>query len=236
MERGDLLDQRTLEDSPVVANSRMNRERELTGTNSYAKELRFDPLQWLQQRNTPGSLVSWLDLCCGTGRALVQAAEGVERAGGTGHIRILGLDLVPMFTSELPRPGLELRAASLHDWDTDERFDLITCVHGLHYLGDKLGLIERAAAWLKPDGLFVAHLDLQNLRKVDGAPLGSAIGREFRLRDVDYNRTSHLVRIKGRRELRFPFRFCGADDTAGPNFTRQSAVNSHYESVVSGRR
>lgn len=229
MKRGDLLDEGALEDSPVVANSRMNRERELTGTNSYTRELRLDPLEWLQQRIADERQVSWLDLCCGSGRALGQAATSIERAGQSERIRIVGVDLVDMFQPAYSGPVLELRAASLHEWDTGEQFDLITCVHGLHYIGDKLDLVERAAGWLKPDGLFLAHLDLQNLRRDDGAALASALGRRFRRWDLRYHRPSRVLRIEGRRVIRFGYRFCGADDNAGPNFTHQAAVNSFYE-------
>jgi hypothetical protein len=48
-------------------------------------------------------------------------------------------------------------------------FDLITCVHGLHYVCDKLGLIARAASWLVEDGRFVANLALDNLRFSGGS-------------------------------------------------------------------
>jgi hypothetical protein len=41
---GVLLDDETLSRSPVVANCAMNRERQLAGVNSYARELRFSPL------------------------------------------------------------------------------------------------------------------------------------------------------------------------------------------------
>ena len=50
---------------------------------------------------------------------------------------------------------LRLVEASLSAWRPDRSFDLITCVHGLHYVGDKLGLVARAASWLAEDGLFV---------------------------------------------------------------------------------
>ncbi|MBD0670490.1 hypothetical protein BU198_07115, partial [Streptomyces sp. CBMA156] len=59
--------------SPVVANSTMNRERGLTGVNSYARELGFDPLDRLAEHG--GTAPGWLDLCSGEGRALVEAAR-----------------------------------------------------------------------------------------------------------------------------------------------------------------
>ena len=71
----------------MVANRAMNRERQLAGVNSYARELGFNPLEWIQARLAQRVSVSgpnrvgWLDLCCGTGRPLVQAAEQLGSAG-----------------------------------------------------------------------------------------------------------------------------------------------------------
>lgn len=66
-----LLSSDELEDSPVVANCTMNRERDLRGSNGYEVELGFDPLEWLQGRWARQSTVRWLDLCCGCGKALI---------------------------------------------------------------------------------------------------------------------------------------------------------------------
>ena len=73
-----------LERSAVVANCRMNRERNLLGSNGYDRELGFDPLDFLKERTATGRPVAWLDLCCGTGRALIQAARD-HPCGGLGH-------------------------------------------------------------------------------------------------------------------------------------------------------
>src|SRR5262249_51635423 len=150
----------------VVANCRMNRERELTGGNGYQREIGLHPLDFLRARPGPAR---WLDLCCGTGRALFQADALL---GPHEDVRIVGVDLHEPFWPGEPSARLRLVAASLHPWQTDERFDLIPCVHGLHYLGDKLGVVTRAAAWLADDGLFVANLDADNLRDEGGEPLG----------------------------------------------------------------
>jgi SAM-dependent methyltransferase len=165
----DLLGDDELERSAVVANCRMNRERGLVGSNGYVRELGFSPLDFLRERVASGHLVAWLDLCCGTGRALIQAARLLRDEGLSDGIAIVGVDLVGMF--DRPDPGLQrlrLVEASLTAWRPDRQFDLITCVHGLHYVGDKLGLIARAASWLAEDGLFVASLDLHNLKFADG--------------------------------------------------------------------
>jgi len=48
--RARLLSDAELERSAVVANCAMNRERQLSGVNSYARELGFDPLEFLTSR------------------------------------------------------------------------------------------------------------------------------------------------------------------------------------------
>ncbi|MBO0869883.1 MAG: hypothetical protein J2P15_15085 [Micromonosporaceae bacterium] len=64
-----LLDDGSLATSSVIANCAMNRERQLAGVNSYAKELGFNPLDALLTRLAEQDRAGWLDLCCGTGRA-----------------------------------------------------------------------------------------------------------------------------------------------------------------------
>jgi hypothetical protein len=44
----ELLDNDDLEKSGVAANCRMNRKRQLTGSNGYERELRFHPLDFLR--------------------------------------------------------------------------------------------------------------------------------------------------------------------------------------------
>lgn len=72
-------DDKELEGSPVVANCCMNRERELNGTNGYAVEIGFQPLTFLTDKAAQNGMARWLDLCCGSGKALVQAANNIER-------------------------------------------------------------------------------------------------------------------------------------------------------------
>ena len=164
-----------LERSAVVANCRMNRERNLLGSNGYDRELGFNPLDFLKERITTTHPVTWLDLCCGTGRALSQAARQIHSEGLTSQIEIVGVDLVGMFDQTNSSPScLRLVEASLSTWSPDRHFDLITCVHGLHYIGDKLGLIARAASWLAEDGLFVANLDLGESEDFRWSGCGSA--------------------------------------------------------------
>jgi trans-aconitate methyltransferase len=204
----DLLDDPALHASSVVANNAMNRERQLTGVNSYARVLGFDPVE----RAGNG----WLDLCCGSGRALIQAAERVDPA------KLAGVDLVDAFAPA--PPGLTLVAAPIETWTPQRVFDLITCVHGLHYVGDKLAVLTRVLKWLTPAGIFVADLDLASIK-----PGGRRLTALLRAAGVDYDGRRKRITCAGPRSLDLPFRYLGADDRAGPNYTGQPAVNSYYE-------
>ncbi|MBX9790241.1 MAG: class I SAM-dependent methyltransferase [Pirellulales bacterium] len=228
-----LVDDAALERSHVVANARMNRARRLSGINSYERELGFDPLAWLRARPAQHGSAAWLDLCCGSGQALIEAASTCAATGE--QITFRGVDLIDSFV-EIPAAlrSLRLEAASLHRWDSPDRFDLITCVHGLHYVGDKLGLVERAVSWLVPGGQFLAHLDLANLRRASGEPLGRLALARFRAAGMVFDRRSSLLTCSGPRSIAFGLKCLGADDSAGPNRTRQEAVDSYY--VASGAR
>ena len=224
-----LLTEEALEASAVVANCRMNRERGIVGRNSYTADLFLDPLEFLAEQLANNPTVAWLDLCCGTGRALIQAARHFQQTGIADRMTIHGIDLVEVF-DPVPEDcaGLILESASLREWTAAMEYDLITCVHGLHYVGDKLGLIARAASWLKPEGLFLGHLDLNNIKLATGRRFGSQLGKHFRKVGLEYHRGRRLFLCRGKRQIEFPWKFAGADDTAGPNFTGQPAVDSYY--------
>jgi hypothetical protein len=87
-----LLGDEDLAGSAVVANCAMNRERQLTGVNSYTRELGFDPVEVLLDAHSDGPTVAWLDLCCGTARALIQAADRLADMGLAGT-ELVGVDL-----------------------------------------------------------------------------------------------------------------------------------------------
>ncbi len=230
-----LLGDDELERSSIVANCRMNRERDLAGSNGYDRELGFTPLDFLRSRVADGRKTAWLDLCCGMGKALIQAARLVHSEGLA--VEIVGVDLVGMF--DRPAPGLtclRLVDASLSTWRPDRGFDLITCVHGLHYVGDKLGLVARAASWLVEDGLFVANLDLHNLKLANGKPAGRRVAVDLRRSGLEYDRRRRRVVCRGRKIVDLPYRYAGADDQAGPNYTGQPAADSYYEAVIGPTR
>jgi SAM-dependent methyltransferase len=160
----------------------------------------------------------------------VEAAQTVHDRELDDWFEIVGVDLVappsppgPVFSC------MRLIRASLTQWQPTGRFDLITCVHGLHYIGDKLELILRAVSWLTDDGRFVANLDLNNIKLADGRLASRTVARELRDVGLEYDSRRKLVHCSRRIEAQLPFRYCGADDRAGPNYTNQPAVNSHYE-------
>jgi SAM-dependent methyltransferase len=189
----------------------MNRERVCIGSNSYTKDLSLNPVDFLRKRLETCRDGSWLDLCCGRGRALIQAGEILASEGAHNRVALAGVDLI--------------------DWQPEQQFDLITCVHGLHYIGDKLGLIARACGWLKSDGFFIAKLDDENLKLVDGAS-HRALLQTVRGAGLKYNRRSHRISCQGRKQITFPYQYVGADDRAGPNYTKQPAVDSYYRRLA----
>ena len=223
-----LLDNDALERSTIVANCLMNRERKLLGENSYFKELGCDILAFLQATLRKRDSVIWLDLCCGTGRALIDAAQYFSVQKASDRITLMGIDLADRF---YPYPSaftfLHLTNCSLFDYQCDREYDLITCVHGLHYLGDKLNEIARSVAALTPDGLFLAHLDPNNLKFAGEMTGRKAIGK-LQQQGLNYNSKKHLLSCQGKREIKLNYRYLGARDTAGANYTGQPAIDSYY--------
>lgn len=218
-----------LEQSSTVANSLMNRERNVAGTNSYHKDLRFDVLKFITTGLSRKSTMSWLDLCCGTGKALLQSAQKLNESGLAGNVSLVGVDLVDGF---FPKPEsfdfLELVPASVSNWTPDRQFDLITCVHGLHYIGDKLDVIARAVSWLTPDGVFLANLDLNNIKLGNQVSANRQLASLFKNNGLQYDARRKILTCNGQKHIRFELMFLGADDQAGPNYTGQPAVNSYY--------
>ena len=87
-----------LERSGIVANCRMNRERNLTGSNGYSTDLGFNPLSLIEERNACQDHVRWLDLCCVSGKALSSKRRGLLESNGCDNkVEIVGVDLVGQF-------------------------------------------------------------------------------------------------------------------------------------------
>ncbi|MGW5917558.1 class I SAM-dependent methyltransferase [Nocardia fluminea] len=222
-----LLDNLTLEQSSVVANNAMNRGRGLSGVNSYARELGFDPYEVLAERlrTDPTAALTWIDVCCGSGRALLEAEQRFDREFPTADVRIIGLDLVDFFLNEPRTPRLRLLATSATIWAPPREADLVTCVHGLHYIGDKLALIEAMTSWLVPHGLFAADFDPAEIRRVNGSTVAEAVVESLRAAGLTYDRR----RIHGHGRPRFTATYLGADPSAGPGYTGQPSVVSYYD-------
>lgn len=172
---------------------------------------------------------AWLDLCCGSGKALIHAAGRFAAEQPDTDVARVGVDLVDHFLGGTRPPRLELIAASVVDWTTSRKFDLITCVHGLHYVGDKVRLLTRAASWLTPEGVFVADFDAESVRDGEGRTAARKITSILRAAGWEYDARRKRVRCVGPRVLEFTGTYLGADDTAGPNYTGQPAVNSSYD-------
>ncbi len=223
-----------LEQSSVVANNAMNRERQLTGVNSYTRELGINPIEVLTAAlATTDHPVAWLDLCCGSGRALIQGADELVRSGFADRAAVVGVDLINTFdVVREPAAPLDLICASVTTWVPHRRFDLITCLHGLHYVGDKLGLVTRAAGWLTETGRFIADLDLAAVKLSDGRPAGRRLTRHLRAAGFTYDARRRRISRTGNCCVELPYRYLGADEHAGPNYTGQPAVDSYYTATL----
>lgn len=212
----------------VVANSKMNRERNASGVNSYEKELKFRPEEFLEKHIHQNNHVKWLDLCCGQGKALIQTGEWLFSKGLQDKATLKGVDLVDAFQT-IPRDitCVDFEVRSLVDWSSIAKFDLITCVHGLHYIGDKLKVLASALESLTPEGLFVANLDLNNIQ-IENKDTEDYLLSCFKKHGVQYNRRTRILECKGPRQIDFLLTYKGANDEVGPNYTGQDAVCSVY--------
>lgn len=222
----NLLNDKTLENSPIVANNLMNRERQAIGINSYQQALRLNPITFLSNNIAHQATVRWLDLCCGSGKALIQSALHLEKMGLSENIILEGIDLVDFF-DEIPNSisFLKFQTMNLSEWTPTEEYDLITCVHGLHYIGDKLKLIQKSIGALKKEGVWFAHLDLKNII-LENSP--TKFRKWLKNQGISYQVTKKLLHCVGKKELTYPWIYQGADDRAGANFTGQAAVTAYY--------
>ena len=215
-----------LEKSLVVANCRMNRGRGLRGINSYERELKFDLLSYAKACHLKTGGFRWLDICCGEGYALKEMLDEFpepQRAG----VDLVGIDLVGRFVVE-DRPGMTLLEKSFIRWEQNATFDLITCVHGLHYMGDKLRAIDKALSYLAPGGLFLGNLDMAEFKGPHGENYSSIVGRKFSVSRLKYCRQRRVLRGVWPVRLDFSYDYLGFDDGRGPNYTGQESVDGYY--------
>ena len=214
-----------LPSSPVVANRHMNRQRGCTGVNSYQRELGLDPIAWLRRRLEEQGTVAWLDLCCGEGKALIEASAALPG----GQVTITGIDLVRFFDGRVAScPNVQLVVGALLEIELEDHFDLITCVHGLHYVGDKLAALFRYSALLNSRGLMIANFDTRDILGAGGQSVSRQLNRLLREAGCEYDGRKRILRAE-RKAVSFPFTYLGADDRMGPNYTRQDTVRSFYD-------
>lgn len=203
-----LLDEATVEAGPLAANCRMNRGR---GLEAYARELRLDIVA-----RRPGR---WLDVGCGEGRALLEAESLLPET------ELVGIDLVDHFRAHPVR--VRFLVGPVREVEPGGPFDLITAVHALHYVGDKLGTLERLRRWLTPEGTLVAHLDLAQVL-VGERPGSRRVLGWLRSRGYAWDARRHQISVNGPgADTTAPWRWEGAIE-AGPNYTGQPAVASVY--------
>jgi hypothetical protein len=160
---------------------------------------------------------------------LVEAAGELQNLNHTGGVCIDGIDLAGLF-DENPFPAiLTLTESALEAWIPPRQYHLITCIHGLHYIGDKLRTLAMAADTLTEDGLLIAHLDLASFRSPTEKILSRRVAAELRHNGFEYNSRQRLIRRVGRQQVAFNLSYLGADDSLGPNYTGQPAVVSYYQ-------
>lgn len=211
----------------------MNRQRELVGGNGYERELGFNPISFLSDRiqAAPDRRLLWLDLCCGAGIALVQATKLLQASGSLSRASIIGIDLVDAFVP-YQASCLELTACPVEDYldaHPDLSADLVTCVHGMHYIGDKLDLLEQSSAHLSTDGRFVANIDLHSIKSKDGRSLRRQIHSSIVQWGGSYLPRHRRLTLTGPYHRPMGLVFDRASDKAGPNYTGQESVDSYYD-------
>lgn len=221
-----LLTEKELIWSDVVANNRMNRKRKASGINSYEKELNFKPESYLDTCREKKGHAKWLDLCCGEGNALLQYANELANKDHQERATLKGIDLVDEF-QQIPThiTCLQFKVQSLTDWVPDDRYDLITCVHGLHYVGDKLKVLTEIMRALADDGIFLANLDVKSIT-VEGD--ANYLKNLFKENNIEYNSRRKIITCKGPRQIAIKYPYKGANDKAGANYTGQDAIDSYY--------
>ena len=224
----NLIKEEELEWSSIVANNSMNRDRVATGINSYEKDIKLNPIKFILDLKNQDS-ISWIDLCCGSGNALIEVSNFFSNSNLSNNLHLLGIDLVEYFSDHKKSEMLTLRRMNLTYWNPESKSDLITCVHGLHYVGDKIKLILKSISALKESGIFIANIDLANI-KIEGVVNSKNILMNyFKSNDIDYNLRTNILKVNGFKKLENNFHYIGADDKAGPNYTGQEAINSIYK-------
>ncbi|BDI28411.1 methyltransferase [Capsulimonas corticalis] len=217
--------------SDIVANRTMNRGRVLSGVNSYERELGFSPLERLRERRRAHGTAVWVDACCGEGRALLHAAALLRELELSDTISLIGVDLINTFPSH-DFPNLTFVETDVTRYQPPSGADLITCIHGLHYLGDKLGFLENSYSALAEDGVFAGQLDPANVRSREEKWTWSAMLRRAKRGGADVTLRKNLLQMRGTgASLSFGLRYEGAKPSETPNYTGITVIDSWYASA-----
>jgi ubiquinone/menaquinone biosynthesis C-methylase UbiE len=112
--------------------------------------------------------LSVLDVGCGSGAITRSIAE---KTGSTG--RVLGIDpnenLIEQANQHVVgRKGITFQQADVYSFDTEERFDLVTCARTLQWLAKPEAALSNMKRFVKPGG-FLAILDF-NHEKISWTP------------------------------------------------------------------
>jgi hypothetical protein len=81
---------------------------------------------------------------------------------------------------------------------------------------------------LNAGGLFIANLDLDSI-KIEGENDVRYLKDTFRKNGMTYNARTKILSCREPKMMDFGLHYQGANDKAGPNYTGQEAVNSHYK-------
>jgi SAM-dependent methyltransferase len=214
--------------SDIVANRTMNRGRVLSGVNSYERELGFDPIDWLLTRRRAHGHAVWVDACCGEGLALLHAATRLRDLGVSEEITLIGVDLLGAFPAH-DFPNLTFVETDVTKYAPPANTDLVTCIHGLHYLGDKLGFLENAYAALGDGGMFCGQLDAENVRSHDPELAWPAMLRRAKRGGIDAALRKHVLKIvKSGAAMQFGLQYAGAMVSEKPNYSGITVIDSWY--------
>ena len=143
-------------------------------------------------------------------------------------VRMEGWDVAGLFMESLtPFPTVQFVADTLAQWQPTHGYDLITSVHGLHYMGDKLGLIQKCVGHLTQDGIFMGNLDLRNIKKLDGRSLDRPLRKMLSGYGIHYHPRRHLLTCQGPKQINLSLHYAGANDKT-PHPARPDGVFPIY--------
>jgi len=220
--------------SHIVANSTMNRSRGLSGVNSYTKDLRFEVLSHLLERHKANGSVVWYDVCCGEAHALSQAATELSDRGIRDGVKIIGADLVMSDPSDQSdQSNVTLIEGDVSTLLPTQKADLITCVHGLHYIGDKLGLLTHLSGMLAEGGIFIGNIDPANIRIQGAVSNGWAnIAKAAGIHKTHLVYKDHILKIVQPGRIGFNLVYKGATASEKPNYTGITVMDSWYDAKI----